>query len=87
MQEQFCSDLLKKEIPRGSEASVLLRNAVCEELAVKFPKIARNKYCLVIRIFASLEVLALNTTMDYKTSSIASFFAILEGLAPSLILW
>ncbi|KAI4638444.1 hypothetical protein J4E93_009997 [Alternaria ventricosa] len=72
---KFCDELFDKKVPRGSEASVLLRNALCEKLKAKFPDLAHSKYCLVIRIFASLEMLSMTTATSDKSTSLAGFLA------------
>ncbi|KAG9187478.1 hypothetical protein G6011_05349 [Alternaria panax] len=68
-------ELLKKKAPGGSKASFLLHSELSERKAAKFPEIARKKYCLVIQIFASLNMLSLNTAIDEETTSLAHFLA------------
>ncbi|KNG44869.1 histidinol-phosphate aminotransferase [Stemphylium lycopersici] len=56
----FCNKLLRKHGLGGAEAAILLRNALSERIATRFPGIARNKHSLVTRIFADLKTLSLN---------------------------
>ncbi|KAI4684402.1 uncharacterized protein J4E84_006392 [Alternaria hordeiaustralica] len=75
---KFCDELLKKRGPGGAEAAILLRNALNDRIAARFPDIARNKYCLVIRIFADLKTLSLNSGANGKIMSLAPFFTEFE---------
>jgi hypothetical protein len=78
---QFCNELLKKYGPGGAEAAIKLRSAVNERVAAKFPEVSRNKYCLIIRIFASLKTLSMNAAAN-KSTSLAPFFTEFEKVGP-----
>jgi hypothetical protein len=73
--------LLNKYGPGGAEAAIKLRSAVNERVAVRFPEVARNKYSLVIRIFASLKTLGMNAGAT-KNTSFAPFFTVFEKVGP-----
>jgi len=70
--------LLKKRGPGGAEAAKLLRSALNERIATRHPEIARNKYCLVIRIFADLKILSMNKSDFGTTTLLAQFFTEFE---------
>ena len=69
---------MSKHGPGGAEAAILLRNALNEKIATRFPDIVRNKYSLVIRIFADLKTLSLNAAAYNKSASLAPFFTEFE---------
>ncbi|CAE7179110.1 hypothetical protein PTNB73_03478 [Pyrenophora teres f. teres] len=75
---KFCNELLKEQGPGGARAAILLRNALNQRVAATHPKIAREKYSLVIRIFTDLKTLGLSSTANGKMSSLVPFFTEFE---------
>ncbi|KAF1945354.1 hypothetical protein EJ02DRAFT_431710 [Clathrospora elynae] len=75
---RFCNELLQELHARGTKAASLLYDVVSDEIAVILPKLARNKYSLVIRIFASLQDLSKDAAAQKLVGgnfhSIAPFF-------------
>lgn len=75
---QFHDELLENKENGGIQLATLLHDAISDDVIARFPKIARNKYSLVIRVFASLHHLSKEAATKRPVGghyhALASFF-------------